>query len=133
MALLILLQDDSAGVRFRIDNPNFSIGRSPQNDICLDDELVSKSHAVIEAVVREEKEIEVDYYLQDQQSTNHSYVNDEIVQLKKLKHDDMIRIGKSVFKFVDDANDNLDVTTKLHKTWIPGIYITKKGRKKKKK
>ena len=131
MALLILLQDDSSGVRFHIDNPRFTIGRGPDNDISLDDELVSKVHAVIEVVVHNKKEIELEYLLHDQDSTNHSFVNDEMVGIKRLANDDVIRIGKSVFKFVDDANDNLDVTTKLHKTWIPGIYVTKKGKKKK--
>ena len=58
-------------------------------------------------------------------------MNDEMVGIKRLSNDDLIRIGKNVFKFVDDANDNLDVTTKLHRTWIPGIYVTKKGKKKK--
>ena len=131
MALLILLQDDSSGVRFHIDKPQFTIGRGEDNDISLDDELVSKSHAVIEVVVHEKEEIELEYLLHDQDSTNHSFVNDEMVGIKRLSNDDLIRIGKSVFKFVDDANDNLDVTTKLHRTWIPGIYVTKKGKKKK--
>ena len=131
MALLILLQDDSSGVRFHIDKPQFTIGRGEDNDISLDDELVSKSHAVIEVVVHEKDEIELEYLLHDQESTNHSFVNDEMVGIKRLSNDDLIRIGKSVFKFVDDANDNLDVTTKLHRTWIPGIYVTKKGKKKK--
>jgi len=131
MALLILLQDGSSGVRFHIDKPHFTIGRGPDNDISLDDELVSKSHAVIEVVVHEKDEIELEYLLHDQDSTNHSFVNDEMVGIRRLSNDDVIRIGKSVFKFVDDANDNLDVTTKLHRTWIPGIYVTKKGKKKK--
>ena len=131
MALLILLQDDSSGVRFHIDKPHFTIGRGEDNDISLDDELVSKQHAVIEAVVHEKDEIEIEYLLHDQDSTNHSFVNDEMVGIKRLSNDDLIRIGKNVFKFVDDANDNLDVTTKLHRTWIPGIYVTKKGKKKK--
>ena len=131
MALLILLQDDSSGVRFHIDKPHFTIGRAEDNDISLDDELVSKQHAVIEAIVHEKDEIEIEYLLHDQKSTNHSFVNDEMVGIRRLSNDDLIRIGKSVFKFVDDANDNLDVTTKLHRTWIPGIYITKKGKKKK--
>ena len=131
MALLILLQDDSSGVRFHIDKPHFSIGRGPDNDISLDDELVSKVHAVIEVVIHEQKDIVLEYLLHDQDSTNHSFVNDEMVGIRRLAQDDLIRIGKSTFKFVDDANDKLDVTTKLHKTWFPGIYVTKKGKKKK--
>jgi len=129
MALLILLQDADAGVRFPIDKPHFTIGRSSDNDICLDDELVSKQHAVIEAIPREQARLEFDYYLQDQNSTNHSFVNEEQIKLRKLQHDDVIRIGKSNFRFVDDSNDNLEETTKLHKTWLPGVYVTKKKKK----
>jgi pSer/pThr/pTyr-binding forkhead associated (FHA) protein len=131
MALLILIQDDTAGVRFKIDKPKISIGRGEDNDICLQDELVSKHHAVIEAVIKEataDKEVQVDYYYHDQDSTNHSYVNEERVKIRRLSHDDIIRIGKNNFRFVDDRNDDLDATTQLHKTWIPGVYITKKGK-----
>lgn len=129
MALLILLQDDDAGVRFRIDKPRFTIGRSNENDICLDDELVSKQHAVIEAIPQEQAQLQFEYYLHDQDSTNHCFVNDEQVNLKKLQHEDVIRIGKSNFRFVDDRNDNLGETTKLHKTWLPGVFVTKKRKK----
>ena len=130
MALLILIQDDSAGVRFKIDKPRVTIGRGQDNDICLEDELVSKQHATIEAVVKEDQDMRVEYFLHDQDSTNHSFVNDERVKIRRLSQDDVIRIGKNNFRFVDDQNDDLDATTKLHKTWIPGIYLTKKAKKK---
>jgi len=130
MALLILLQDAEAGVRFRIDKPRFTIGRSDENDICLDDELVSKQHVVIEAIPEEQARLQFAYYLQDQDSTNHSFVNEEQVKLKKLQHDDIIRIGKNNFRFVDDRNDNLDETTELRRTWLPGVYVTRKPKQK---
>jgi pSer/pThr/pTyr-binding forkhead associated (FHA) protein len=133
MALLILLQDSDGGVRFRIDKPRYTIGRSSDNDICLEDELVSKQHAVIEAIPQEQSELRFEYYLQDQDSTNHCFVNDEQVKMKKLRHDDVIRIGKSNFRFVDDRNDSLEETTELHKTWLPGVFITKAKKKKKSK
>jgi len=129
MAVLILLQDADAGVRFRIDKPRFTIGRSRDNDICLDDELVSKQHALIEAIPQEQAKLQFEYYLQDLESTNHCFVNEEKVQLKKLQHEDVIRIGKSNFQFVDDRNDDLNETTRLHKTWLPGVFIAKKPKK----
>jgi len=129
MAVLILLQDADAGVRFPIDKPRFAIGRGRDNDICLDDELVSKQHALIEAIPLEQAQLQFDYYLQDLDSTNHCFVNDEQVKLKKLRHEDVIRIGKSNFQFVDDRNDKLDETTELRKTWLPGVYVTKKPKK----
>jgi len=130
MAYLILIQDGTAGVRFPIDSQNMTIGRGQDNDICLDDELVSKQHAVIEAIVKEDEDMRIEYYLHDQDSTNHSYVNDERVKIRRLSHDDIIRIGKSNFRFIDDPNEELEATTKLQKTWIPGVYLTKKGKKK---
>jgi len=131
MALLILIQDDSAGVRFHIDKPKFTVGRGKENDICLDDELVSKFHAAIEAVIKENDEMRIEYYLHDQDSTNFSFVNDERVKIRRLAQDDIIRIGKNNFRFVDDQDGDLDATTKLHKTWFPGVYVTKKGKPKK--
>jgi len=129
MALLILLQDGEAGVRFRIDKPRFTIGRSQDNDICLDDELVSKQHAQIEVIPQEQARLTFDYYLQDQDSTNHCFVNDEQIKLKKLAHGDIIRIGKNNFRFIDDANDDLEETLELHKTWFPGVFVTRKKKK----
>jgi hypothetical protein len=32
------------------------------------------------------------------------------------------------FRFIDEENGNLEETAKLHKTWIPGLYL-KKGKK----
>ena len=133
MALLLLLQDDSVGVRFLIEKEKTSIGRGPDNDICLDDELVSKCHAVIEVVVSTDDNKKVEYFLHDQDSTNYSYVNEERVGIRRLSNNDIIRIGKNNFRFVDDQRDNLEVTTKLQKTWIPGVYVTKKGKSKDKK
>jgi len=129
MATLILIQDDHAGVRFVIEKTKFLIGRGADNDISLDDELVSKCHAIIEVIVRDTDK-KVEYFLHDQDSTNYSFVNEERVSIRRLSDKDIIRIGKSNFKFIDDQRDNLDVTTKLQKTWIPGVFVTKKGKKK---
>jgi len=131
MALLVLIQDDNAGVRFIIDKPKLLIGRSVDNDICLDDELVSKCHAYIEIVTTDNGKVKVEYFLHDQESTNFSYVNEERVSIRRLSDNDIIRIGKSNFRFVDDQRENLDVTTRLEKTWIPGVYVTRRGKDKK--
>lgn len=133
MALLVLIQDDSAGVRFPLDGPRITIGRGQDNDICLDDELVSKHHAIIEAVIKQQEDMHIEYYLHDQNSTNHSFVNDERVKIRRLSDDDVIRIGKSNFRFVDDTNEELEATTRLQKTWIPGVYLAKKAKSKSKK
>ena len=130
MAMLIQYNEDEAGIKLPIDKQQIRIGRDTSNDISIDDDLVSKAHAILEVVMSPTEEGKLEYYLQDQKSTNHTYVNDERISLYKLKHGDIIRIGMNNFKFVDEVSGDLDETAKLHKTWIPGVYFTKSKNKK---
>ncbi len=130
MAMLIQYNEDSAGIKLPIDKQRMRIGRDPANEISIDDDLVSKEHAVLEVVLSPDDEPRLEYYLQDLDSTNHTYVNDRRISLYKLRDGDIIRIGMNNFKFVDEVDGNLDETAKLHKTWIPGVYYTR-GKKKK--
>ena len=68
---------------------------------------------------------------QDKSSTNHTYVNDERIDLRRLKDGDVIRIGINIFRFEDEAKGDLGATAKLPKTWIPGVFFTRAGKKKK--
>ena len=127
MAALIQFKDGMDGVTLRLERPVISLGRGPDNDITLHDELVSKHHAVIEAVANPDGGYH--YVIEDGGSTNGTYVNDERIELCRLRQDDVIRLGVNHFRFVDDANDDLAATTKVQKTWIPGVYVTKRKSK----
>jgi pSer/pThr/pTyr-binding forkhead associated (FHA) protein len=133
MATLIQVQEGESGIKIQIDKQRFSIGRGAENDLCLNDELVSKNHAVIEVVIKEADKKNappvVEFFLQDQGSTNHSFVNDKAVDVCKLKHDDILRFGLNNFMFKHDASDTLHETTQLRKTWIPGVFFTNKKKK----
>ena len=131
--MLIQYNEDEAGIRFPIDKQQIRIGRDTSNDISIDDDLVSKEHAILEVAMSATEEGKVEYYLQDLKSTNHTFVNDELISLYKLQNGDIIRIGMNNFKFVDELDGDLDETAKLQKTWIPGVYITKNKDKKNKK
>lgn len=131
MAMLIQYNEDEAGIRLPIDKQQMRIGRDTTNDISIDDDLVSKEHAILEVVMSTTEEGKIEYYLQDLKSTNHTFVNDELVTLHKLQNGDIIRIGMNNFKFVDELDGDMDETAKLQKTWIPGVYITKNKDKKK--
>lgn len=126
MALLIQFTENGAGIKLSIEKQRTSIGRDDSNDISLDDELVSKEHAVIEVLATEDK---VDFLIQDLKSTNHTFVNDEPIDLHKLKDGDLIRIGMIDFRFISQDPNSLDETAELYKTWIPGVFYT--GKKKK--
>ncbi|VAX10498.1 hypothetical protein MNBD_GAMMA25-1414 [hydrothermal vent metagenome] len=126
--MAILIQYNNAGIKFPIDKQRIRIGRGAENEICIDDDLVSKEHAAIEVVLRSKKEAQVEYILQDLESTNHTFVNDKPVSLYKLSNGDVIRIGVNTFQFVDENGGELDETSQLYKTWIPGVFYT--GNKK---
>lgn len=126
MAILVQITDGKAGVQILLERAQTRIGRDPENEVSLDDDLVSKVHAIIEAVPSEQVKGQVDFYLHDQDSTNKTYVNDEPVTLHKLRHEDIIRIGMNNFQFIEQTPEDMDETAKLKKSWIPGVYYTEK-------
>jgi len=131
MAGLIQYKDGVAGLKLHINRQQFTIGRGYDNDVSIEDELVSTHHAVIEAVEGLNEAGIVDYYIKDLDSTNTTIVNDSPISLYKLSHDDLISIGTHVFKFSNDESDDLEETIKSHKSWFPGVYYTSKKAKKK--
>lgn len=130
MALLIQSTESGAGIKLSIEKQRTAIGRDESNDISLDDELTSKYHAVLEVICTED---EITFLIQDLNSTNHTFVNDEPIDLHKLKDGDQIRIGMSDFHFISQDPDSMDETAQLYKTWIPGVFYTGKKKKKAKK
>jgi pSer/pThr/pTyr-binding forkhead associated (FHA) protein len=99
MAALIQFASGAPGIKYRLDKRMFSIGRnSADNDISLPCAFVSKRHALIE-IVENIMGDGYDFFLEDLGSTNHTYVNDTLVQRVKLRNGDVIRIGKTNFKF----------------------------------
>lgn len=128
MAALIQFKDGVEGVTLRLENRVSCIGRGSDNEITINDELVSKDHAEIEARENDNGQ-GYDYFIKDKESTNGTYVNDKKIDEQPLKHEDVIRVGVNHFRFVDDANDDLSATTRIQKTWIPGIYISKRNPK----
>lgn len=68
------------------------IGRKPQNDICISNLGVSSNHSKIE-------NIEDDYYIEDLNSTNGTFVNGLAIDRKKLTDGDIITISKYELKF----------------------------------
>jgi pSer/pThr/pTyr-binding forkhead associated (FHA) protein len=129
MAILIQLTNTDAGIKLPIEKQNIEFGRDEDCDVSLDDELVSQRHAVLEVVVTEDDN-RVDYILHDNNSTNHTFVNGEQIDLRHLKDGDVIRIGKNNFRFEDETKGDFADTVALHKTWIPGVFYNKSGKKK---
>ena len=125
MAMVVQLHEGVAMKKFRLDDkPILRIGRDPDSDIFIDNAVVSGAHAVIEVKDDPESEGAPEYYIKDLKSTNGTFVNDQKIKHHKLQHNDMIRVGWNNFKFVDEAETGPDKTSKIRKSWIPGVYYT---------
>lgn len=74
------------------DKPIFNIGRTPDNDIAIDNLSVSRLHAVLE----EEKG---QYYIRDCDSLNGTVLNDQKIGRSRLENGDQISIGKHTIVF----------------------------------
>ncbi len=74
---------------------NLTLGRRGDNDIVIKDPFISKYHFQI---AEDEKE----YYLEDLNSANGTYLNGEKIQdVVKLINGDMIKVGNIEFLFVN--------------------------------
>jgi pSer/pThr/pTyr-binding forkhead associated (FHA) protein len=125
MALIVQLHEGVAVNKCPLDQPRLRIGRSPECDIFIDDAVVSTEHAVIERIESTDSKETADYYLEDRNSTNGTFLNDEKTTRQKLRHNDIIRIGWVSFKFIDETKADPAKTAKIHKSWIPGVFYTK--------
>ncbi|MEJ2060899.1 MAG: FHA domain-containing protein [Gammaproteobacteria bacterium] len=125
MALLALIKDNVAIAKFPLEQGTFRIGRLPENDLQIDDELVSAHHAVIEMQRAPEGQGGYIYHIRDEDSTNSTFVNGAPISRAKLNHNDLIRIGLHSFKFFDDGTPEFEKTRRLKKSWIPGVFYTR--------
>ena len=87
-AFLMMPRSSSAdGARYLLDAERISMGRSPDNDICLDDVTVSRHHLELR---REGHH----YFVHDLASLNGTYLNRDRVELAALHDGDEVRVGK---------------------------------------
>lgn len=110
MAKLILMVDGVGSQHFDIEDGSLRIGRSSDNDVHIDDLAVSSEHAIIEKHQDENFPEHATYKIRDLGSTNSTFVNDIEVSSKQLNNNDMLKVGWSLFKFVDESQPSMDTT-----------------------
>lgn len=84
---LVIRTGGRAGDSFTLDGERFTIGRSPDSDVFLDDVTVSRAHAV---VVRRADGLHID----DLGSLNGTYVNRRRIESHRLEDGDELQVGK---------------------------------------
>lgn len=110
MAKLILLVDGVGTQHFELKGDSLRIGRAASNDVHIDDLSVSSEHAIIEKKPDENFPDHVTYMIRDLGSTNSTYINDIQVSSAQLNNNDVLKVGWSMFKFVDDTQPAMDAT-----------------------
>jgi len=98
-ACLVVIYGLDLGKKYNLDKPSLIIGRSSKADIQIDQESVSRNHCKI---INTGKTI----MMRDIGSTNGTYVNDELIDEYVLRDGDLIKIGRSIFKFL--SGDNIE-------------------------
>ena len=123
MASIIQLVDGVVANRFEINESGLAFGRISTNQVVIDDLAVSSEHAQIN-ILKDEQGV-LKYVLQDLNSTNGSYINEQkIDQQQLLRHKDVLRIGWNNFTFINEEEVDLEKTREVKKSWIPGVYYS---------
>ena len=92
-ATIVVLSGDAAGTEFEIDAPSASLGRGAEATWAMQDDSMSKEHAVLEFSGDGMR-------LRDLGSMNGMMVNGAEVKAADLKHGDRFQLGESSFQFV---------------------------------
>jgi len=124
MASIIQLVDGVVANRFEIKETGLKFGRTSVNQVLIDDLAVSTEHAQIN-VLKDEQGVPK-FVLQDLDSTNGSYINEQKIDKQQLlRHKDIVRIGWNNFTFINEDEVDMEKTREVKKSWIPGVYYSK--------
>lgn len=114
-AALVVIYGMDLGRKYDLTKPQFTIGRSSKCDIQIDQESISRTHAVI---VNDGKKVMV----RDLGSTNGTYVNDRQVDQYEVKNGDFIKIGRTIFKFIAGGNIESEYHEEIYRlTTVDGL------------
>jgi len=82
----------SDGAELALDGDVLKLGRAPDNHVVVNDQRVSRYHAVL-------KRQGTGYVLEDAGTPNGTYVNDQRIQHQLLAAGDVIRVGQTTFVY----------------------------------
>jgi pSer/pThr/pTyr-binding forkhead associated (FHA) protein len=92
MPRLVAESPEFAGSVFELSTDRITVGRAPDNDICLPHASISSHHA--EMILEDG-----DYKIIDLESTNGTRINDERITDSMLRNADQVMIGHIVFSY----------------------------------
>lgn len=96
-ACLVVINGVDLGKKYNLAQNSTIIGRSSKVDIQIDEDSISRNHAIIE-------HMDDGLVVRDLNSTNGTYVNDHPIRHYTLRDGDQIKIGRTIFKFLSGSN-----------------------------
>ena len=117
-----MLNGNSAGRQFRLDEPRMVLGRHPDCDIVLEVGAVSRQHAKI-------SKVGTDYRIEDLHSRNGTFVNGEQIQgVHVLQNGDRVKICDLTFAFsMDQSSLELRQRDDLNDTSLASAMFVEDG------
>ena len=88
------------------DTQDLTVGRAPENDLALDDEELSRQHAIF----RHQGDA---FAVQNASTSNGTYVNDELVETHTLKNKDVVRIAQLELVFYRTAKNPAQLRARI--------------------
>lgn len=113
MQKIILKNKGLVVEQYPLEMERLTIGRNSDNDIHLDEPVISGYHTAI--VLEESPYLEdfKDAYVEDLDSTNGTLLNNRAVKRQMLKHGDVISIGQYELTYESDSGQSMDRTAIL--------------------
>lgn len=119
MPQLIIKSVDKVVKEIILSRDTFSIGRLPENDLELNDHLVSRHHSKI-------MKQGTDYFVQDMGSANGTLLNKKTIKTEKLKDGDEIQIGHTTIVFKAESSFIIPKPSPLEKSCKMGSDIIRR-------
>jgi diguanylate cyclase (GGDEF)-like protein len=111
--VLVILQGHSIGQTIQLERERTILGRGSQADLVLRDDIASRQHAEVIRLCLEGNCIE--YYVNDLDSTNGTFLNGAKVTSQQLLQDgDKIKIGSHLLKYAMLDEFEAEFQEKLH-------------------
>lgn len=118
-ACLVIIRGARLGSRIVPGRKPLVIGRAVDADFQISERSISRAHC---RIVHEDDR----YWVEDLGSTNHTWLNDEMIERAPLRDGDLVRISQTVLKFVDEGNIEAGYHSELHESAIrdtlTGLY-----------
>ena len=113
MGKLVHVLHDGTTRETRLDRERITIGRRPDNDLCLPRPAVSGAHAAVVTIL-------ADSFLEDLGSTNGTFVNGVPISKHFLRDRDEIDIGREILVYLSDNAAKLEPRPTAREAPDPG-------------